>query len=169
MKGYTPFLNGISPFILGWNRLYMACILGHTRADAHPNTLPWPKVARCPHLTGIPAFPRSSAVAANVGSSRCSHAPMQHAAAHQQAVLHQGVVVDGISPFTFWDYIWVLSICVYIYIYTGRYLSIAINIYLSIFYLDWRCIPLSKGLYPTYKSNFPIYIWVEMDVIWLVS
>ena len=28
---------------------------------------------------------------------------MQHAAAHQQAVLHHGVVVDGISPFTFWD------------------------------------------------------------------
>ena len=110
---------------------------------------------------------------------------MQHAAAHQQAVLHHGVVVDGISPFTFWDYIWVLSIyvyiCMYIYIYTDRYLSISINInisislsiYLSIYiyilYLDWRCIPLSKGLYPTYTSNFPIYIWVEMDVIWLVN
>ena len=55
---------------------------------------------------------------------------MQHAAAHQQAVLHHGVVVDGISPFTFWDYIWVLSIYVYmkcIYIrYTDRYLALSI-------------------------------------------
>ena len=76
-----------------------------------------------------------------------------------------------------------LYMCIYvcIYIYTDRYLSISINInisislYLSIYlyiyilYLDWRCIPLSKGLYPTYTSNFPIYIWVEMDVIWLVN
>ena len=28
---------------------------------------------------------------------------------------------------------------------------------ICIYYLDWRCIPLSKGLYPTYKSNIPIY------------
>ena len=66
-----------------------------------------------------------------------------------------------------------LYMCIYIYIYTDRYLSISINtnisIYLYILYLDWRCIPLSKGLYPTYKSNFPINIWVEMDVIWLVN
>ena len=55
---------------------------------------------------------------------------MQHAAAHQQAVLHQGVVVDGISPFIFWDYIWVLSICVYIYIYF--YLQIDIYLYLEL-------------------------------------
>ena len=69
-------------------------------------------------------------------------------------------------------------IYVYIYIYTDRYLPISINIninisiYLSIYiYYIWigGCIPLSKGLYPTYKSNFPIYIWVEMDVIWLVN
>ena len=70
-----------------------------------------------------------------------------------------------------------IYICVYIYIYI--YIQIDIYfykykykyIYLSIYilYLDWRCIPLSKGLYPTYKSNFPIYIWVEMDVIWLVN
>ena len=50
---------------------------------------------------------------------------MQHAAAHQQAVLHHGVVVDGISPFTFWDYIWVyLYMCIYVCIY------IQIDIYL---------------------------------------
>ena len=70
----------------------------------------------CKRLDSPPQHLELSAVAANVGSSRCSHAPMQHAAAHQQAVLHHGVVVDG-SPFTFWDYIWVLSIYVYIYIY----------------------------------------------------
>ena len=111
------------------------------------------KVARCPHLTGIPAFPRSSAAAANVGSSRCSHAPMQHAAAHQQAVLHQGVVVDGISPFIFWDYIWVLSICVYIYIYIQidiyilKYIYIYININLS-FYLS-IFLPIYLSIHPS--------------------
>jgi hypothetical protein len=149
---------------LGWNGFYMACKLGHTHADAHPNTLPWPKVARCPHLTGIPAFPRSSAVAANVGSSRCSHAPMQHAAAHQQAVLHQGVVVDGISPFIFWDYIWVLSICVYIYIqidiylYLEIYIYISISIYLSIFLSFYLSIYLSIHPYIYKWKNINIYI-----------
>ena len=140
----------------------MACKLGHTHADAHPNILPWPKVARCPHLTGIPAFPRSSAVAANVGSSRCSHAPMQHAAAHQQAVLHQGVVVDGISPFIFWDYIWVLSICVYIYIQIDIYLYILKYIY------QYQSIFLSFYL-STYLSIYPsihiyIYKWKHINI-----
>ena len=138
----------------------MACKLS-THADAYPNTLPWPKVARCPHLTGIPAFPRSSAVAANVGSSRCSHAPMQHAAAHQQAVLHQGVVVEGISPFIFWDYIWVLSICVYIYIQIDIYLYLEIYIYISIY--------LSIFL-PIYLSIHPyiyIYKWKQKKYIYI--
>ena len=139
---------------LGSNGFYMACKLS-THADAYPNTLPWPTVPRCPHLTGIPAFPHSSAVAANVGSSRCSHAPMQHAAAHQQAVLHQGVAVDGISPLLFG-----IKYGLYIIIYI--YISYYIN-------MNWRCIPLSEGLYPTYKSNIPIYIWVEMGFIWLVN
>ena len=140
----------------------MACKLS-THADAYPNTLPWPKVARCPHLTGIPAFPRSSAVAANVGSSRCSHAPMQHAAAHQQAVLHQGVVVEGISPFIFWDYIWVLSICVYIY--TDRYLSISWNIYIYIIIYIYISIYLSiylstyLSIYPSIHPYIYIYKW----------
>ena len=77
-----------------------------------PFHLPWRKVARCPHLTGNFSFPARSAVAANVVSSCCSLAPMQHAAAaaHQQAALHQGVAVDGISPFTlglYMGYIWI--------------------------------------------------------------
>ena len=55
---------------------------------------------------------------------------MQHAAAHQQAVLHHGVVVDGISPFTFWDYIWVLSIYVYIRMYIYIYIQIDIYLFL---------------------------------------
>ena len=117
------------------------------------------KVARCPHLTGIPAFPRSSAAAANVGSSRCSLAPMQHAAAHQQAVLHQGVVVDGISPFIFWDYIWVLSICVYIYIQIDIYLYLEIYIYIY----QYPSIFLSFYL-STYLSIYPSihpYIYIN--------
>ena len=140
---------------LGSNGFYMACKLS-THADAYPNTLPWPTVPRCPHLTGIPAFPRSSAVAANVGSSRCSHAPMQHAAAHQQAVLHQGVVVDGISPFIFWDYIWVLSICVYIYFYLqiDIYLYLELHIYIIIHIYIYQSIFLSFYL-PIYLSIYP--------------
>ncbi len=40
---------------------------------------------------------------------------MQHAAAHQQAVLHQGVAVDGISPLLF-GIKYGLYIIIYIYI-----------------------------------------------------
>lgn len=98
VKDYTPRIH--HHVNLGSNGFYMACKLS-THAGAYPNTFPLPKVPRCPHLTGNFSFPRSSAVSANVGSSRCSHAPMQHAAAHQQAVLHQGVAVDGISPLLF--------------------------------------------------------------------
>ena len=113
------------------------------------------KVARCPHLTGIPAFPRSSAAAANVGSSRCSHAPMQHAAAHQQAVLHQGVVVDGISPFIFWD---IYGFCLYVYIYTDRYLSISWNIYIYIY--------ISISIYLSIFLSFylPIYLSIHPSI-----
>ena len=72
---------------------------------------------------------------------------MQHAAAHQQAVLHHGVVVDGISPFTFWDYIWVLSIYVYIYI------CIYIYIQIDIYFYKYKYIYLSIYIYI-------YYIWI---------
>ena len=41
---------------------------------------------------------------------------MQHAAAHQQAVLHQGVAVDGISPLLF-GIKYGLNIIIYIYLF----------------------------------------------------
>ena len=80
---------------------------------------------------------------------------MQHAAAHQQAVLHQGVVVDGISPFIFWDYVWVLSICVYIYIQIDIYLYLEIYIYIYInlsFYLS-IFLPIYLSIHPYIYIN----------------